>query len=100
MMTALPGKPFTIVTNNCLYDAPLRTMYGHMCSIDTNFPEWIAVESHISGARFLLRRYQAYIFDGGRATYKPGNHEIPFDMFFLFKTRESMISGFKDIVRG
>ena len=93
--------PAKILTDACLYDAPSRLLYGYLGVLNPNgnqtYPEYIAVESHITGARIIVKC--SYLFTNG-ALYQPSNLSTPFEKFYLYREREQMITAFKEAIKG
>lgn len=99
-----------ISTESCLYDAPSATLYGYLYSIDhdvgVTYPEWIAIESHITGARYILgidmtQKIDAYETRYGVSyVFKHGDTHPTFKQFILFKSREQMIKLFREVIKG
>ena len=93
--------PAKILTDACLYDAPSRLLYGCLDALSPNanrtYPEYIAVESHITGARIIVKC--SYLFTNG-ALYQPSHLSTPFEKFYLYSEREHMIKAFKDTFKG
>ena len=108
-MAARP--PMTISTESCLYDAPSATLYGYLYSIDhdvgVTYPEWIAIESHITGARYILGIDYSLVEglsidgpDGIPYVFKREDVHPFLKRFILFKTHERMINSFKEAIKG
>lgn len=93
--------PATVLTDACLYDAPSRLMYSHLGALNTDqkrtYPEYIAVESHITGARIIVKC--SYLLTNC-ALYQPSNLSTPFEKFYLYSEREHMIKAFKEAIKG
>ena len=103
--------PKTISTESCLYDAPSATLYGYLYEVETDigvtYPEWIAVESHITGARFivgidydLVQGLSVEMPAGVTYVFKRNQVYPLFKLLFMFKTREQMIAAFKEDIKG
>lgn len=93
--------PAKILTDACLYDAPSRLLFGYLGALEMNanrtYPEYIAIESHITGARIIVKC--SYLFTNG-ALYQPSNLSTPFEKFYLYSEREQMIKAFKEPIKG
>lgn len=108
VMASRPPK--TISTESCLYDAPSCTLFGYLYEVETDigvtYPEWIAIESHITGARYILgidmtQKIDAYETRYGVSyVFKHGDTHPTFKQFILFKSREQMIKLFREVIKG
>jgi len=112
--------PKTISTESCLYDAPSYTLFGYLYEVETGigvtYPEWVAIESHITGARYILGINMTQKIDacethngvsyarhrgehGVSYVFKHGDTHPTFKQFMLFKTRERMIKLFREVIK-
>lgn len=94
--------PAKILTDTCLYDAPSRLLYGCLDALIPNanrtYPEYIAVESHITSARFIVKC--SYLFNNGALYANYSNNWTPFEKFYLYSEREHMVKAFKEAIKG